>query len=377
VIQIYIGIGSNLGDRSAHLQDALRGIRQCLDAGASISRAFETEPRMDADQPPFLNAVIEARTDLAPSAVLTALLGLERSLGRDRSHDRPKGPRLIDLDLLVHGNCVVNETGLQVPHPGIAHRRFVLAPLAELAPELEVPGLNATVGQLLRDCPDSGWVRPLQPAPKAARLGALLLLIAVLVLASGCDLRPPVQRAAGVDFDRVVRAPFRAPQRSVANPPSADAKDNEIIDILVEKRRELFERPESTVLTQAEALAARSGRQFDMIDIYRKTYDEKGAGHYVAPRLAYAYINIGLHDASRQIVDKLMKARPNDWRTWFLHGWLRGTEEQNAPMAVRETVDAWERALQLGPKDRELYGVNRAFIEKRVKDAKAMLERAR
>jgi 2-amino-4-hydroxy-6-hydroxymethyldihydropteridine diphosphokinase len=371
--RVYIGVGSNLGDRAAHLRAALAAVRAEIDSGATLSTIFETEPRLDEEQPPFLNAVIGAQTDLAPQALLDALLGMERSLGRRRDLDRPKGPRTIDMDVLVFGEQIVDTARLSIPHPGLRDRRFVLAPLASMAPELVIPGLGS-VRSLLSACPDDGWVRPLVTAQPTGALLACLLVF--LVLAAACDIRPPVQRAAGVDFDQAVHAPFRAPERPASVAPTDTGKDNEVIDILIDKRKEVFQRPESTVLTQAEALAARAGRQFDMIDLYRKTYDERGPGHYVAPRLAYAYINIGLNDAARKIVDKMLIARPNDWRTHFIHGWLRGTENKDAEGAIVETLDAWQKALDLGVKDQELYGVSPAFIQKRVTDARAMLERA-
>lgn len=373
MIEAFIGVGSNLGDRHAHVRAAFRELQVGLDAGATMSRLFETEPRLDEAQPAFVNAVVRVRTELDPEELLEALLHIERLLGRRRDLDRPKGPRTVDLDLLVHGDAMIDMPTLTVPHPGLATRRFVLAPFADIAPDFDVVGLGA-VRDLLARCPDQGWVRPVEAPRSRAALLPVLLVLAVLL--AGCDMRPPVQPAAGVDFDRAVRAPFRAPERPAPVKPEANPKNDEVIDILVEKRRELFERPESTVLTQAEALAAQSGRQFDMIDVYRKTYDEKGAGHYVAPRLAYAYINIGLMDAARKIVDKLLVARPNDWRTHFIHGWLRGTENTDPEKAIVETLVAWEKALQLGVKKDELYGVTESFIRKRVTDARAMLERA-
>ncbi len=368
--RVFLGVGSNLGDRAAHLHGALDAVRERIDANARISTLFETEPRLDESQPQFLNAAIELQTTLAPRELLRILLEIEVGRGRRRELDRPKGPRTVDLDILVFGQQTIDSPDLTVPHPGLATRRFVLAPLAALAPDLVVPGLS-TVATLLAACSDEGWVRP-----AALRTGLLASLMVLVLLLGGCDLRPPVQRAAGVDFDQAVHAPFRAPERAEPARTDENPKDNEVIDILVDKRKELFQRPESTVLTQAEALAARSGRQFDMIDIYRKTYDERGAGHYVAPRLAYAYINIGLLAEARKIVDKLLIARPDDWRTHFIHGWLRGTENKDAETAIVETLQAWEKALQLGVKEQELYGVSREFIQKRVTDARTMLDRA-
>ena len=137
----YIGLGANLGDRESTLARAL----ELLDAEPSIevtevSGLRETEPWGPvADQPRFLNGVAAVETGLGPRELLDRLLAVERSLGRTR--DGPRyGPRTLDLDLLLYGGEVVDEPGLRVPHPLLAERRFVLEPLAELAPDLVVPG---------------------------------------------------------------------------------------------------------------------------------------------------------------------------------------------------------------------------------------------
>ena len=140
---VYIGLGSNLGDREATLRRALarlnawRGIT--VDA---VSRFRETDPVGYTDQPRFVNAVAAVETDLEPRALLDALLAIERAMGRTREGPR-FGPRTIDLDLLIYEDRVVDEPGLRVPHPRLHERAFVLEPLAELAPGLQVPGLGS------------------------------------------------------------------------------------------------------------------------------------------------------------------------------------------------------------------------------------------
>jgi 2-amino-4-hydroxy-6-hydroxymethyldihydropteridine diphosphokinase len=133
---VYVGLGANLGDREQTIHLAADAI-----GGRRLSTIRETEPWGLVDQPPFLNAVAELETDLPPRALLDRLLAVEQKLGRVREGPR-WGPRSIDLDLLVHGDRVIDEPGLTVPHPRLAERRFVLEPLAELAPELEIPGLG-------------------------------------------------------------------------------------------------------------------------------------------------------------------------------------------------------------------------------------------
>jgi 2-amino-4-hydroxy-6-hydroxymethyldihydropteridine diphosphokinase len=138
----YVGLGSNLGDREASIRRAAELI------GASrLSTILETEPWGLEGQPLFLNAVAELETDLSPRRLLDHLLDVERRLGRERVGPQ-WGPRTIDLDLLLYGDETVDEPGLSVPHPFLAERRFVLEPLAELAPSLKIPG-NGTVRDAL------------------------------------------------------------------------------------------------------------------------------------------------------------------------------------------------------------------------------------
>ena len=138
----YVGLGSNLGDREATIRRAAE-----LIGAQRLSTIIETEPWGYENQPRFLNAVAEIDTPLAPHDLLDHLLDVEARLGRERIG--PKwGPRTIDLDLLLYGDAVIDEHGLQVPHPQLAQRLFVLEPLAELAPALEIPGFG-TVQALL------------------------------------------------------------------------------------------------------------------------------------------------------------------------------------------------------------------------------------
>ena len=140
----YVGLGANLGDREATIRRAAELI------GASrLSSLRETEPWGFEDQPRFLNAVAELETDLAARDVLGRLLAVESSLGRTRNGPR-WGPRTIDLDLLLYGSVRLEEPGLTVPHPHLHERLFVLEPLAELEPTLEVPGKGMVSDLLAR-----------------------------------------------------------------------------------------------------------------------------------------------------------------------------------------------------------------------------------
>ena len=142
-----IGLGSNLGDRAAHLALA----REALGAlgPLSCSALYETEPWGPVPQGPYLNQVVQLHTSLGPFQLLDLLLSIERQLGRDRSRERRWGPRTLDLDLLSFGDYCVQAPRLTLPHPQLASRAFVLVPWAELAPHTVVPGLRATVAQLL------------------------------------------------------------------------------------------------------------------------------------------------------------------------------------------------------------------------------------
>ena len=149
---VYIGLGSNLGDRAENLRKARERVEA---SGVRIRRGsslYETEPREMLDQPWFLNQAIEAETTLFPRQLLARLLRIEREMGRVRAN--PKGPRIIDLDILLFGNAVVHAAGLEIPHPRLSERRFVLEPLAELDPDLRPPRGRRTVREMLAEVMD-------------------------------------------------------------------------------------------------------------------------------------------------------------------------------------------------------------------------------
>ena len=137
----FVGLGSNLGDREGTLRAAVGRLRGLPETDVvRMSSLRDTDPVGYRNQPRFLNGVVELDTTLAPRALLAALLELEAAFGRDRGTVPPQGPRTLDLDLLLYGQDRIDEPGLQVPHPRLHERRFVLEPLAELDPALEVPG---------------------------------------------------------------------------------------------------------------------------------------------------------------------------------------------------------------------------------------------
>jgi 2-amino-4-hydroxy-6-hydroxymethyldihydropteridine diphosphokinase len=144
---VYLGLGSNVGDREAMLQAALRALESPRLHIRRVSPIYETEPMDVPRQPWFLNVVAEAETELFPKQLLHHAAKVEAQLGRRRI--APKGPRTIDIDILLFANAVVTTPTLEIPHPRFRARRFVLAPLADLAPDLRDPVTRKAVRELL------------------------------------------------------------------------------------------------------------------------------------------------------------------------------------------------------------------------------------
>jgi 2-amino-4-hydroxy-6-hydroxymethyldihydropteridine diphosphokinase len=144
---IYLALGANLGDRGANLRSAVERLRDAV-AVERMSSVYETEPAYLLDQPRFLNMALRGRTALSPHALLAFLKRIERDMGRTTG---PRyGPRAIDLDILLYDSLALTAADLTIPHPRMAERPFVLAPLAEIAPQLVPPGWNSSIGALAK-----------------------------------------------------------------------------------------------------------------------------------------------------------------------------------------------------------------------------------
>jgi 2-amino-4-hydroxy-6-hydroxymethyldihydropteridine diphosphokinase len=153
---IYLSLGSNLGDRAAHLQRALVELAAAGIEPVRVSPFYQTEPVDYRPQPWFMNCVVEAKTEWLPLRLLSALQNIERKVGRRRGV--PKGPRTIDLDILFYDNAVVRAPALTIPHPRMEERKFVLVPLAELAPDFRHPVTRKTVREMLSETPDRSQI---------------------------------------------------------------------------------------------------------------------------------------------------------------------------------------------------------------------------
>jgi 2-amino-4-hydroxy-6-hydroxymethyldihydropteridine diphosphokinase len=155
----YLSLGSNVGDREVQLRDAVARLGSVGHVVAA-SAFYETEPVEFTEQPWFLNCVVALETNRTPQELMAAILGIEEAMGRQRV--QKKGPRLIDIDILLFDQVVVESKEITIPHPAMHQRRFVLEPLAEIAPELLHPMFKKTVRQLRNALPSGQTVRKLR-----------------------------------------------------------------------------------------------------------------------------------------------------------------------------------------------------------------------
>jgi 2-amino-4-hydroxy-6-hydroxymethyldihydropteridine diphosphokinase len=154
--RVYLSLGSNVGDRAANLNTAIDRMGT-LGKVMAVSSFYETEPVEFAAQPCFLNCAVELDTEKMPKQLLASMLDIEKEMGRRRVQE--KGPRTLDIDILLFGNSIIQTKGLTIPHPAMHERRFVLEPLAEIAPEARHPIIKRTVRELRDSLPPGQAVR--------------------------------------------------------------------------------------------------------------------------------------------------------------------------------------------------------------------------
>lgn len=159
---VYLSLGSNLDERAANLRIALEKLAD-LGTVKAVSAFYETEPVGLAAQPCFLNCAAKLDTEKMPRQLITGILNLEQEMGRQRK--QKNGPRIIDIDILLFGTSVIETAGLTVPHPRMHERRFVLEPLAEIAPEVRHPVFKRTIRELRDALPPGQTVRRVLEAP--------------------------------------------------------------------------------------------------------------------------------------------------------------------------------------------------------------------
>jgi 2-amino-4-hydroxy-6-hydroxymethyldihydropteridine diphosphokinase len=156
---VFLSLGSNVGDREGNLHGAIAALPAASVRVKKVSSIYETQPVDYLEQAWFLNCVVEAETQLPPHDLLRALRGIETAMGSKKEF--PKGPRLIDVDVLLYGDEIVDTPELQIPHPRMTQRRFVLVPLVEIAPKLRHRSWQASVEELLQWAPDKSEVNRL------------------------------------------------------------------------------------------------------------------------------------------------------------------------------------------------------------------------
>ncbi len=156
---VYLALGSNLKSRQKNLSAAITGLKSHGELLA-LSRVYETEPVGYREQPAFLNQACKMAIKYSPLELLDATQGIEKEIGRRPTF--PSGPRVIDIDLLFYGERIIHVHGLDIPHPKLHERRFVLEPMCEIAPDLVHPELALTMRELLAHLKDEHWVRPVE-----------------------------------------------------------------------------------------------------------------------------------------------------------------------------------------------------------------------
>lgn len=155
---LFLSLGSNLGNREENLNQAIQLIRQNISTNLSISNIYETEPWGNLNQAGFLNLILKIEnSSFVPHEILEKIQKIENELGRVRVEKW--GERCIDIDIIYYDDLIIDDARLVIPHPFVQERKFVLVPLADVAPDWVHPILQKTTLQMLQDCPDNGWIK--------------------------------------------------------------------------------------------------------------------------------------------------------------------------------------------------------------------------
>ncbi|MFC3809713.1 2-amino-4-hydroxy-6-hydroxymethyldihydropteridine diphosphokinase [Lacihabitans lacunae] len=157
MFEVYLGIGSNIGDSKMHLQNCIEALNLNIGKVSNVSSVYETEAWGNQNQANFFNQVVQISTDILPFELLKKIKELETHLGRTKTVKW--GPRVVDIDILLYSNYHFTAANLQIPHAFLKERRFVLAPLAEINPALIHPILMKKMGILLEECKDTAWIK--------------------------------------------------------------------------------------------------------------------------------------------------------------------------------------------------------------------------
>ena len=159
---VFLSLGSNLGDRESNLAQATIALSINYQISDIVSSSYyESEPLYNKDQPLFLNSILQFSTTLKPFDILDVTQKVEKMLGRSEEKEKNQ-PRIIDIDILFHGDAVLETETLIIPHPMLSLRKFVLIPFVELAPEFNIPHTNLKINDLLENCPDNSTVKKYQ-----------------------------------------------------------------------------------------------------------------------------------------------------------------------------------------------------------------------
>ncbi|MEO1273048.1 MAG: hypothetical protein AAFX99_33590, partial [Myxococcota bacterium] len=209
-----------------------------------------------------------------------------------------------------------------------------------------------------------------------------LCMAVVLGLALGCEPSPPIQVVSGSDMTRPVTHPFELPERATPPPPRPEdaqtlAEYNKLLNAFLERSDEAFEKPETqTYLPGLERFFLATSRTFEMLDLYRKVYDDNGPNHYVGPRLAWAYISVGQTSMAQKVSEASLEHRPNDPMSHFVAGFLASRSGEPSAALIRKVRASWAKTLALDPNFQGPGSITARMLRLRIQDMDRALKEA-